>query len=177
MKHFLSTIIILLCFACTPHNKPVVGPTTQADSVYIIADIVCHGDYYNSGHQVYAIDLLSEGLRYDSLGYIVGSGCNLFISDLFIPRDSTNRLPVGTYTMDSTAQDMTFLRGTHFEDNITGTYLLEIKENQIQRITLFTTGKMAIDYDQGDTIMNFELYTTDSACYKAIYVGYANPCN
>jgi hypothetical protein len=76
--------------------------------------------------------------------------------------------------MDSTAQDMSFLRGLYFESNgITGSYLLEIKESQIQRITLFTAGEMTIDYKDGDTIMAFTLYTADSIRYNASYIGYS----
>lgn len=175
MKAFLYIIMILLVIACKPHNKPIEKPiTTQLDSIYTIADFRLHGDYYNSGHQVYAIDLLSGELTYDSLGYIIGSGCNLYISDIFAPKDSTLQLPAGTYLMDSTAKDMTFLHGMYFTPNITGTYLLEIKDNQIQRIILFTAGSMVIEYVDGDTILNLNLYTADSTHYQAMFYGYAS---
>ena len=55
-----------------PHNKP--RPTQPIDTTYIVADFRKHGDFHNSGHQVYAIDLLSNGLEYDSVFHIYGSG-------------------------------------------------------------------------------------------------------
>ena len=96
-----------MAVACTPHNKPT-KPTTnqQVDSIYTESDFRRYDDYYNSGHQVYAIDLLSEGLDYDSTGHIVGTGCNLYLSDIFAPKDSIMRLPAGTYTMDSVAKEL-----------------------------------------------------------------------
>lgn len=174
MKKYLHIVVLLLTAACTPHIQPPQPAFSQVDSVYTEADIRTYGDYYNSGHQVYVVDLLSNGLDYDSAGYIIGSGCNLYLSDIFVRKDDSICLPVGTYHMDSTAQNMTFLRGMYFEDNITGTYLLEIKENQIQRITLFYGGKMTIDYEDGDTIFDFHLYTKDSVLYHATYHGYAS---
>jgi hypothetical protein len=175
MKAYISIAIALLIVACKPNPHTPPSPSTiQVDSVYTTAKIEYHGDFYESGHQVYAFDLLSDGLHFDSAGYIVGTGCNLCLSDVFAPTDSISHLPAGIYHMDSTAQDMSFLRGLYFESNgITGSYLLEIKESQIQRITLFTAGEMTIDYKDGDTIMAFTLYTADSIRYNASYIGYS----
>lgn len=173
MKIYIYIAILLIAAACKPHNNPTPS-ITQVDSIYTTVDIKAHGDYYKSGHQVYAIDLLSEGLSYDSLGYIIGSGYNLFLSDIFAPEDCTTHLPAGTYLMDSIAKEMTFLHGMYFEPNLTGTYLLEIKENKIQRITLFTAGSMIIDYIDEDTLLNFNLYTSDSTHYRATFHGYVH---
>lgn len=172
-KHLLYIVIILLASACRPDNTPTTPTIVQADSVYTESKIQTYGDYYNSGHQVYTIDLLSDGLDFDSAGYIIGSGYNLYLSDIFAPQDCTS-LPAGTYTMDSTAKEMTFLRGMYFEDNVTGTYLLDIKESQIQRIILFSGGTMTVNYMDGDTILTFNLYLSDSTLYRASYTGYAN---
>lgn len=171
-KAYLYILIWAIAVACTPHNKPT-KPTTnqQVDSIYTESDFRRYNDYYNSGHQVYAIDLLSEGLDYDSTGHIVGTGCNLYLSDIFAPKDSIMRLPAGTYTMDSVAKDMHFLRGMSFEGSVTGAYLLMIQESQIQRIMLLTRGTMAVDYVEEDIILDFNLYLADSTHYHCTYIG------
>lgn len=172
MKLYLYIIILLLAVACYPTNKPTLpSGLQQADSIYTQADFRTYGDYYHSNHQVYAIDLLSEGLQYDSLWRITGSGCNLFLSDIFVASDNTIRLPAGTYEMDSAAKEMCFLCGMYFEGNVTGTYLLQIEEDQIQRITLFTSGTMKINYEGDDVLLDFNLYTEDSTYYHATYKG------
>lgn len=159
--------------ACKPHN-PIIKPNNILfDSVYTTADFRRYGDYYHSNHQIYAIDLLSEGLTYDSVFHISGSGCNLYLSDVFVPKDSVSYLPRGLYKMDSLANDMTFLRGMDFEGNITGSYLLSIQEDQIQKIILFTGGTMSVDYIEKDIILDFHLYTEDSTLYHATYTGAA----
>lgn len=171
MKHYIYLILFLFAVGCNPYNRPThpsSPPTLKADSVYTTADFRQHGDYYNTGHQVFAIDLLSEGLEYDSTFHISGSGCNLFLSDIFVRTDS---LVAGHYEMDSVAKDMTFLRGMNFEGNITGTYLLHINENQIQKIVLFKGGSMDIEYLEDDILLDFSLYTADSTFYHATYQG------
>lgn len=171
MKTFWYIAILMLAVACQPHktiNKPTV---VQIDSVYTIADFRAYDDFYESGHQVYAIDLLSDGLEYDSTWHISGSGCNLYLSDIFVANNHTDSLPAGVYQMDSTAKEMTFLRGMDFEGNITGTYLLMIAEDQIQGITLFTSGSMTVEYQEDEVLLEFKLYTQDSTYYHANYNG------
>ncbi len=171
MKAYISITILLLVVACTPHNKPTNPTILQTDSVYTEADFRKYGNYYNSQHQVYAIDLLSEGLNYDSAFHITGSGCNLFLSDIFVENDSIMRIPAGIYCMDSTATNMTFLHGMDFDGNITGTYMLNIQENQIKQITLFKSGSMQVKYINNEIAIDFELYTKDSTRYHATYIG------
>lgn len=171
MKAYLYIIVLMLAVACTPHNNPTRPATQQVDSVYTTADFRAYADFYNSGHQVYAIDLLSDGLEYDSTWHISGTGCNLYLSDIFVAKDSTKRLPAGYYEMDSVAKEMTFLRGMSFEGNVTGTYLLLITEDQIQRILLMTGGNMTIAYEADDVVLDFNLYTEDSTHYHATYTG------
>jgi hypothetical protein len=74
--------------------------------------------------------------------------------------------------MDSVAKDMTFLKGMYFEGgNITGTYLLQIKDTAIQRIVLFESGSMDVKYTDQGTHLDFKLYTADSTYYHATYQG------
>ena len=175
MKAYIYIAILLLVVACRPENKPEPTTVLKVDSLYTIADFRAYGDYYNSGHQVYAVDLLSDGLEYDSAWHISGSGCNLYLSDVFTMKDSTNRVPSGIYDMDSVAREMTFLRGMYFEGNITGTYLLQILDDQIQRITLFSHGTMTVDYSEDDVILDLNLYTEESVRYHATYTD-SNTC-
>lgn len=174
MKAYLYIVLVFLLVACQPPNNPSKpSGVLQMDSVYTQADFRAYGDYYNSNHQVYAIDLLSDGLEYDSVWHISGTGCNLFLSDVFVHKDSVTRLPAGVYQMDSLAKEMCFLRGMYFEGNVTGTYLLTIEEDKIERILLFTAGIMTIDYDDEDVVIDFELYTADSVRYHGMYQGTA----
>lgn len=173
MKAYLYIAIILLAIACKPNNDPTPSNKLQIDSIYTQADFRKYGDFYDSNHQVYAIDMLSNGLTYDSLFYISGSGCNLYLSDVFTAKDSVKRIPAGEYQMDSIAKENTFLRGMDFDGNITGTYMLVIKEDKIQAIKLFTAGKMKVDYLEEDIILDLHLYTADSTLYHATYQGAA----
>lgn len=171
MKVYVYIILAALFVACQPGNNPSRPDNTQIDSVYTVADFRIYGDYYNSDHCVYAVDLLSEGLMYDSLWHIYGSGYNLYLSDVFVPINDNKVLPTGKYAMDSVAREMSFLRGMNFEGSVTGTYLLQIEEDRIQRIVLFTTGEMFVDYEQDNIVLDMHLYTEDSTYYHAIYTG------
>ena len=164
-------IVIVFIFAsCTPHNGGTPPQKEKIDTVYTTADFRSHGDYYDTGLHVFAIDLLSDGLTYDSAFHISGTGYNLFLSDIFASADT---LPAGHYTMDSTAKDMTFLHALDFDKRYTGTYLLKIQEDKIQKIILFTKGSMDIQYIDQEIQIDFSLYA-DSKHYQATYIGPAN---
>lgn len=171
MKIYIYILLVALLIACKPGNVPTRPTEQQWDSVYTAADFRHYGDYYQSGHQVYAIDLLSEGLAYDSLWHIHGSGYNLYLSDVFAAMTDTAALPAGTYTMDSVAKEMSFLRGMNFDGSITGSYMLMIEESNIQQIILFTTGSMTVAYEEDDILVDMHLYTADSTYYHAYYTG------
>ena len=114
---------------------------------------------------------MSDGLDYDSDFHISGSGCNLYLSDVFVAQDRASGLLAGKYEMDTVAKNMTFLRGMDFEGSITGTYLLVIQEDQIQDIMLFTSGSMIVEYTEDNILLDFNLYTADSTLYHATYQG------
>ena len=175
MKHIVFILLLVFLVSCdSPIDRPPTPPTQtlKMDSIYTTADFRSYGDYYNTGLEVFAVDLLSEGLIYDSTFHISGSGCNLYLSDIFVHGDS---LPAGHYQMDSVAREMTFLRGMDFEGNITGTYLLHINEDKIQQIVLFHGGSMDVAYtEEGSVHLDFSLYTTDSTYYHAQYTGPAH---
>jgi len=170
---YLFPILILLA-ACNPQRKePTVDKgMSMYDSVYVTADIQWHQQYYPLlDRQVFSIDLLNEGLSFDSAHHIVGTGLNLYLSDILLPMTDTC-LKEGCYQMDTTAAPYTFLPYKYFEGNITGCYLLDIEENQIQRIIGFTAGQMQIEYiSEEDIRLDLLLYTADSTRYHATYQG------
>lgn len=170
---YIFLLIVALHVACNTPNKPIPPVEAIVDSVYTEADFRYYGDYYGSGHQVFAIDMLSEGLDYDSVYHITGTGYNLFLSDIFVAgKDSV--LPAGHYVMDSVANDRTFLRGMQFDGNITGCYLLKIVENQIQQILLFHTGDMIIDYVGDNVVVKLNLCTEKLQSYHFSFEGSTN---
>ena len=171
MKAYLYIAILVLVVACQPHNVPTKPAGLQVDSVYTSADFRAYGDYYNSGHEVYAIDLLTNGLAYDSAWHISGSGYNLFLSDVFASAQDSIGLPAGSYEMDSVARVGSFLRGMNFEGNITGCYMLDIQEDQIKRIIGFSAGEFEIRSLGEDIRMDILLYLADSTRYRATYQG------
>ena len=171
MKAYWYIAIFVLAVACKPQNKPTSSEILQLDSVFTTTDLRMIKYYYKNRQQVKEKDQLSEKIANDYTSHISGTGCNLFLSDIFTAKDSTSRLPAGTYTMDSVANEMSFLRGMYFDGDVTGTYLLTIEEDKIQRIMLFIGGTMTIDYVDDHVALDFNLYLADSTRYHARYVG------
>lgn len=174
MKHgYIILLLLVVLGACNPHNTGNVPDKalTDYDSVYVIADIQWHKQYYPLlDKQVFSIDLLSDGLAVDSAHHIVGTGVNLYFSDIFVPlTDSV--LTDGTYRMDSVAGDYRFLPYMSFEGNVTGCYILDIQESKINRITGFTAGELTIRTEGEDMHMDILLYLADSTHYRASYDG------
>jgi hypothetical protein len=172
--HIILPLLVLLS-ACDPFkNTPTPNEDkelTEYDSVYVIADIQWHKQYYPKlDKQVFSIDLLTEGLAYDSAYHITGTGVNLYFSDIFLPLTDT-LLQEGIYQMDSTAEAKTFLPYMHFEGNITGCYMLDIQEDQIKRIIGFSAGQFEIRSLGEDIRMDILLYLADSTRYRATYQG------
>lgn len=172
MKIFNYILPILIALsACQPKNSPSWNNQKQIDSLFVVADIQMHEQYYPLlDQQVFSIDLLSQGLSFDSANHIVGTGYNLYISDIFLPLTDTC-LQAGLYRMDSTARAYTFLPYMNFEGEITGCYLLDIQNNNLTRILGFTTGEMQVEYVGKDLRLDLMLYTADSTRYHAMYQG------
>lgn len=169
--------ILLFLAACNPtHNGDEPQPDSGMsayDSIYYSADIQHHGNYYPGlDCEVFSIDLLSDGLAFDSSYHIHGSGLNLYLSDIFLP-DGVSTLQDGIYHMDTTAQPFTFLPYMHFEGNVTGCYLLDIKEDNIQTIIGFTAGEMTVTTVGEEMVLDFVLYVDSTSRYHATYHGQA----
>lgn len=174
MRIFKYILLLTVAMAsCHPlPDGSDIDNIVQYDSVYVTADIQWHKQYYPQlDRQVFSIDLLSAGLSFDSTHHIVGTGMNLYFSDIFMPI-SERKLLEGTYCMDTTTNAQTFLPYQYFEGgNITGCYMLDISENKIQRIVGFTNGEFTITSLGEDIHMDISLYSADSTHYHAIYQG------
>jgi hypothetical protein len=174
MKNAYILLLLLAVMAGCRHynNRPDMDNHLAYDSVYVIADIQWHQQYYPLlDRQVFSIDLLTDGLAFDSAYHITGTGLNLYFSDIFADIDET-LLPDGLYRMDTTTQMLTFLPYQYFEGgNITGCYMLDIEESQVQRIIGFTAGEFTLTSLGEDIRMDISLYTADSTHYRAIYQG------
>lgn len=172
MKNLFKYIFPLMAVltACRPTPRPD-DITMPYDSVYVIADIQWHKQYYPLlDKQVFSMDLLTDGLAFDSTNRIVGTGMNLYFSDIFLPLTDTI-LQEGVYHMDSTAEAFTFLPYMHFEGNITGSYMLDIQQSQLKHIIGFTAGEFKLTSLGEDIRMDISLYTADSTHYRATYQG------
>jgi len=172
IKYILPLFVLLA--ACDPlkhkEEPQTNGNLSYYDSVYVTADVQWHKNYYpNLDCEVFSIDLLSEGLSFDSTYHIQGSGLNLYISDIFLP-DSTTTLQDGIYRMDTTAEAFTFLPYMYFEGNITGTYLLEVDNSSIKRHVGFISGEMTVE-NIGEEILLDIILSDSTSHYHATYQG------
>ncbi len=172
MKKLLYITILLACLVgCTRSRE--VNPQTASDTKLDKGRCIFYGDYYAEEgitHNVVDMDLLSKHLSYDSVGRIVGTGTNLYISDIFIhPTDTL--LPEGTYFADSTAKRQTFLPGMNYEGGVSGAYLLHITDNAVQKIILIEEGKFTLRYEGNMTHIEFDLKTDTRETYKGTFQG------
>lgn len=175
-KEYILLLLLILVTGCRYQpNIPDVDNIVQYDSIFVIADMQWHKQYYPLlDRQVFSIDLLSEGLDFDSAHHIMGTGLNLYFSDIFMSM-TDSALREGTYRMDTTTAAQTFLPYQYFEGgNITGCYMLDIEESQIRRIIGFTAGEFTLTSLGEDIRMDILLYTEDSTRYHAIYQGPAH---
>lgn len=175
--YILILPLLVLLYACHPSSSddPTINDALIGyDSIYPTADIQWHGKYYPLlDRHVVSIDLFGQGLSLDSANHIVGTGYNLYLSDVFLPSTDTC-LQAGVYHMANTSEAYTFLPYKDFEGNVTGSYLLEIQNNKINRIIGFTSGEMHVTYlSEEDVRLDMMLYTADSTHYRAIYQGHA----
>ncbi len=175
-KGYIILLLLAMLTACQHGNKNETEDAMPYDSIYVIADLQWHKQYYPLlDRQVFSVDLLTEGLAFDSAYHITGTGLNLYFSDIFLSM-TDSVLQEGIYCMDTTTQVRTFLPYKDFEGgNITGCYMLDIQESQIQRIIGFTAGELQLEYiSEKDICLDILLYTTDSTRYHATYQGPAN---
>lgn len=141
MKQILYFILVAcVIVGCKRPNNP--KPKVQYPAEYVVAYQEDYGRFYDSiSRNVYAIDLYSEGLDLDENGKMVGSGWNLYLSDIFAAEDT---LPVGEYHSATTGEDHTFLPGMDFDGMPHGAYLLQIDNAKVSQIVVLEQGCMTI---------------------------------
>lgn len=154
MKHNIVYILFVIgLIGCRPTPSAYRGlPKTYATAYEQI-----HGHCYDSIAQaVVSLDLYSAGLELNKENHIVGTGYNLYLSDIFVP-DSL--LEEGMYRSDSTGAAFTFLSGRDYEGYPFGAYILNIENDQVKQIQLLDSGNFVY---RNDSIL-FTLY------YKNVY--------
>ncbi len=173
MKRILYIIGLLVCLvACQTNHNPAVKPL-ESETVLDKGRCIFYGDYYAEegiAHHVVDMDLLSAKLSYDSLGRIVGTGTNLYFSDIFIHTTDT-LIPAGVYTADTTAAVGTFLPGMDYEGGVSGAYLLDIVDNAVMKIILIEKGTFTLRYEGATTHIEFDLTTANGQAYKGTFDG------
>ncbi len=173
MKRIVYIIGLLVCLvSCQDSHNPQVSPV-ESETVLDKGRCIFYGDYYSEEgitHNVVDMDLLSANLSYDSLGYIAGTGTNLYLSDIFIHATDT-LIPAGVYTADTTAAVGTFLPGMDYEGGVSGAYLLNIVDNAVMKIILIEKGTFTLRYEGAKTHITFDLVTTNGSTYKGTFDG------
>ena len=150
-------LVSLVLLSCSTTPQPQPEPAMPAE--FSMALVQEYGPYYQKGglaQNVVSLDLYSDGLSFDSLGLIQGSGTNLYFSDIFLPSESAS-LQEGIYACDTLASPMTFLPGMNFEGSFTGAYLLYIEDSKLTSILLIEGGEMEVTEKNDSTYIDFRL--------------------
>ncbi len=158
MKH-TATILLSLCLlaSCGNHVTPEKKPIGENKLVNGYSH--SYGAHYKSrgiNQNVVDLDLYSANIDLDSAHHIVGTGTNLYISDIFLPAGETT-MQATTYTSDTTADEFTFLPGVDYEGNISGAYLLRITDGKLTGYTIFDEGQFTLLQDGDTTSILFSL--------------------
>ncbi len=148
--------------------QPLVSATELDEGL-----LTFHGAYYAEEgieQNVFEMDLLSAGLNYTEEGRIVGTGTNLYFSDIFVlSTDST--LVAGTYTANKSTEPGTFLPGIKYDNNYSGAYLLNIVDTVVQEIHLIESGTFTLQKEGEKTHITFDLQTTEGKQYNGTFKG------
>lgn len=168
IRHTSYIAVALLMIACRPSPSVYRGmPAT-----YATAYQQAHGRCYDSiSYAVVSLDLYSDGLELTEDKGIIGTGYNLYLSDIFVP-DSL--LEEGFYqsvpqdslsALDFGLSPFSFLPGKSFEGYPTGTYILNIENDHVKQIQLVDSGNMTY---RNDSLL-FTLYYKNTYGGKATY--------
>ena len=154
MKKWIYILPLVLA-ACSPKNNPVQPVTIVSELAQ--GTVAYYGAYYHGLQQnVVSLDLYSKDITFDSLGYVQGSGTNLYVSDIFLPL--TDTVPAdGKYVCDSTGAENTFLPGMDFDGNPTGTYILGIEDAKISTLILCSDSAFSVSRTGDTTDIQFNL--------------------
>ena len=155
MRKSLLYIALILLAACSSKNSPSKPETIASEMTY--GKLVYYGQYYDSiKYHVLALDLYSDGLTLDSTDHMVGSGTNLYLSDIFVPLTDTT-LADGTYNCSTKPEPMTFYPGKDFEGTPTGTYILQVENAKVSQIILCSDSTFVVSRNGQTTDLLFHL--------------------
>lgn len=167
MKHSIAYIILLMVLVGCKPNTP--SAYRGLPKTYVTAYEQIHGHCYDSVAQaVVSLDLYSTGLELNEDKHIVGTGYNLYISDIFVP-DSL--LEIGSYRSDTTAETFTFLPGKDYEGYPFGMYILNIEEDQIKQIQVLDSGSFVYRNDSLLFTLYYKNVYGSKATYNCTYSG------
>lgn len=162
MKKIALYIVLILVAvtACTSKNKPVQPETIVTEMSY--GKLLYYGQFYDSiDCHVVALDLYSDGLTLDTTDHIVGSGTNLYLSDIFIPLTDT-ALSSGVYRCADKPAPGVFLPGKDYEGTPSGTYILSINNSQVAQIILCTDSAFVVANNGQTSDIVFNLKSEDN---------------
>lgn len=141
--------------ACRGTNKP--DHTQTYPKEFAACYVEQYGKAYDSvPRNVFALDLYSDGLSLDSTRHIVGTGTNLYISDIFL---ADSLFATGTYLCDTSTADHTFLPGQNFEGTPAGIYLFSLVESANAGVQVVDSGRLEVSTTPDSLYdMRFTLY-------------------
>ena len=169
IHHILYIAIVLFAIACT-RNSP--SAYRGLPDRYDLAYEQIHGHCYDSiPFAVVSLDLYSEELELDENKHIKGTGCNLYLSDIFVPDSLLEEGVYHSIPQDSLAtfnfqhSAFRFLPGKSFEGYPHGMYILTIEEDQVTHIQVLDSGSFAY---RNDSLL-FTLYYRNAYGSRATY--------
>ena len=171
MKRVVYFLLLLVVMVGCDNNKTITYQTI--DTNFTWGNVKSYGAFYDSigiPSNVFSLDLYSTKLGFDSLGYIIGTGTNLYFSDIFLePTCST--LAVGEYQNDTTGAAYTFLPGVNYEGSFSGAYLLVVGETSYS-VDLIPQGTFTLTQTEDSTFISFTLVRQSTTrVYEASFRG------
>ncbi len=164
---FILLLVASVVAGCRVKGRP--NPPVVAPDEYELAYVESFGRFYDSVPlNVFGLDLYGGDLYLDSTYHMVGTGWNLYLSDIFL---AEKQLMPGDYHSDPDPKAYTFLPGMDFEGMPHGSYLLQIENAGIVDIRVFEEGCMHVE-QIGDT-MDVSIYFTQKqdTIYRAHFRG------
>lgn len=169
MKRLILFFFPLLIAACNTPSRPSY---IVVDTAFDKGEVTCYGQFYAAEgvkQNVFSLDVYSKDLGLDSVGKMYGTGTNLYMSDIFLPVADTI-LAEGTYRMDTTGAEFTFLKGIESEGNVSGAYLLIMTEGGYT-VDLIKDGTFTIVQETDTTQIDFSLTRSGGQKYEATFRG------
>ena len=165
LKIGTALAVLMLCItSCRPYGPSAYRGLPER---YSSAYQQIYGHCYDSvPYAVVALDLYSDGVDLDKNHHIVGTGYNLYISDIFVPDSLLEEGEYHSLNPNSlTPNPYSFLPGKSYEGYPYGMYILRIEEDQVTNIQVLDSG--AFTY-RNDSLL-FTLYYRNAYGGRATY--------